>query len=223
MISRAVVFGVLFAACGAPDHSTESPPVSRPDTIASAPLQGVALHVRMGEGEPLTLTLAGAWLEEGGDGEGVDARAVVPTAPPLQVQAHRSRWRMKDQVVVFEGRVVATRADLTLIAERLEMTYSGDRVVQAVATGGVVVTSGEEDGYKLRVATADRAVLKVEEGEIALTGSPRVTEGPHEMSGERIVLYVDDDEVVCEACSLTVSGDAVEPAARTATFPELKP
>jgi len=170
-----------------------------------APLEGVTVRLALEESAPLTLTLAGAWLEEGGDGEGVDAKAVIPTAPPLEVTAHRSRWRLADQVVVFEGRVVATRGPTTLVSERLELTYTGERVHSGLASGGVVVTHGP------RRATADRAALTVDDGRIELTGDPQLVEGPNRLSGERITLFLDDEEMVCDACTLVVSGDAVEP------------
>ena len=131
---------------------------------------------------------------------------MIPAVPPLEVTASRSRWRLADQVVVFEGQVVGTRGSVRLVTDRLELTYEGERVRDAVALGQVVVSDLD------RRVTADRAVLTIADGKIVLTGAPRMTQGPNVMTGEQIAIYLDRDEVVCDACAMVVSGDAVEPS-----------
>lgn len=171
---------------------------------AGPPVRDLELIVGTGD-QVVVLTAAGAWVEEDGDGRGEDVRATVPGPPPLTITGERSQWRLADGRVVFEGSVEAVRGPVRLLADRLEVAYAGERVREAWASGAVRV---ERDA---RTATAAEAHLVVETGEVVLTGEPRVSEGPNVLSGERIVLFLDDERLECDRCRLEVRGEAVAP------------
>lgn len=126
--------------------------------------------------------------------------------PPLAISSSSSDWDLRSKRAVFTGNVVVTRADVTLRCARLEVAYApGDSIDTVVATGGVVVERGA------RVARAERAELAGRTGQVTLTQGPRLLDGPNELVGERIVLWLDDERVQCEGgdgapCSLVVSG-----------------
>jgi lipopolysaccharide export system protein LptA len=157
--------------------------------------------------DALAVHLAGAWVGPDGSGHGTETRAEAPGPPPLVVTGGRSEWKLADGVVVFEQAVTATRHDVTITCDRLEVRYSGDRVEEATATGHVRVARGA------RAATGERATLTVADGRVVLEGSPTLTEGPNRMTGERIVLWLDDERLECDRCRLEVRGDAVAPGA----------
>ncbi len=168
------------------------------------PMEDVELTLGSGP-EATRITLAGAWPEADGTGRGVGAKATVPGPPPLVVTGERSTWDLSAGRVVFEGDVQAVRAEVTLYAARIEVAYAGDKVEQAWASGGVRVVRGG------REATGETAHLAVAEGRVALEGAPTVTYGPNRMTGDRIVLFLDDDRLECEKCRLEVAGAAVAP------------
>ena len=170
------------------------------EEVDALPLRGVELVVGH---EVIRLEAAAAWVDEGGTGRGEVVAGEVSGTPPLTVSGSRSSWQLRDQVVVFEGEVVAERGDLRLTAERLEVRYSDDRVQDAVATGAVRLVQGD------REARADRARLTLSDGAVVLEGDPQVLEGPNRLSGERIVLFLDDERLECESCRLEVDGEAV--------------
>ncbi len=177
-------------------------------THAGPPMQDVAVVIGT-DPETVEIHLAGAWVDEdGSEGHGEEVTAEISGAPPLEISGQRSSWSLKDGIVVFEGEVIATRGQLELRCARLEVTYEGERVQTAVASGGVAVAHGA------RRANADRARLTVEDGRIVLTGGARVQDGPNRLEGEPITLFVDDERIECDSCTLIIDGGAVSPGRR---------
>ena len=76
----------------------------------------------------------------------------------------------------------------------------------AVATGQVRVVHGE------RVATGDQAELDVPSGRLEILGAPTLREGARSLRGDRLVLFLDDERLECEACTLEIAADDVEAA-----------
>ena len=187
---------LLLAACA---DSSDLPTVDDTDPA----MQGAVLTY--GTEEPSVFTATGANVEDDGDGEGENVAAELPGPPPLVIHGKTSEWQLKDGVVVFEGDVTAVRDTVTLTCDRLEVTYEGERVRDAVATGNVRVVRGE------RVARGKTATLTADDGRVVLEGDPRVEDGPNTMVGERIVLFLDDERLECARCRLEVKGEAIAP------------
>lgn len=168
--------------------------------------------------DDVEIRLAGAWMDpDGSGGRGIDATATVAGPPPLVITGKKSAWDLKKGEVSFEGGVTAVRGDVTITCARLDVTYAGEKVETARASGDVRVTKGG------REATGAAATLTVADGRVEITGSPAIRDGGNRMSGERIVLFLDDERLECDACRLEVSGDAVAPEARPAAPAEARP
>lgn len=191
------MIGLLLWGCG--QAPLQVVPVDRPE------LEGVVLTV----GEPpdqVELTLASAWMDpDGSGGHGLEATATVPGPPPLVISGKQSAWDLKKGEVVFDGGVVAVRADVTITCDKLAVTYVGDKVDVARATGNVRVTKGT------REATGATAVLTVADGRVQIEGQPAIHDGNNHMTGSVIVLFLDDERLLCDDCRLEVAGDAVTP------------
>ena len=132
-----IVFGL--SACSQPHPIGED--------IDQPPMQNAVLTIEAGE-RTLRVSMAGAWVDEDGDGHGRDVVAEVSGAPPLVVSGTKSRWRLRDGVMVFEGSVEAQRADVTMFCDRLEVTYDGENVQTASATGGTPMPSRRGCGLR---------------------------------------------------------------------------
>lgn len=117
----------------------------------------------------------------------------------------------KNNRVEFAGNVVATRLDVTLHADHIQVVlYSDVEKEQRAAAGS---TTGDNDNIKQMVATgsveivqetstatADKAVYSTAEQTIVLTGAaPRVVSGKSFITGTRITLYQADNRVVVES------------------------
>jgi lipopolysaccharide export system protein LptA len=94
--------------------------------------------------------------------------------------------------LVFEGNAVATQDDVTIYADRLTVTYTGEEreIQQVVAEDSVRIVQGT------RVATGDKAVLYHAEERIVLTGTPEVRDGENFVKGDEITLYLNDQRSV---------------------------
>ncbi len=189
------MLAVLLLACG-------TQPLPAADDRAW-PVVDVSVAVA---GEPeLVLHLDGAVVHDDGDGHGEGASGSVDGQPPLTVVGKKSSWELGGGVVVFEGEVRAERGPVTLYCDRLELTWNGDEMQAAVATGKVRVVRGR------RTARGARAELTVASGRVELTGDPSVADGPNVLVGQRIVLFLDDERLECDDCRLDVDGEAVAP------------
>lgn len=155
---------------------------------------------------------AAATLRLGASTAEASEPAVVRTSdgkPPLEIVAERSEWDLAARTARFSGAVVVKRGGVELRCATLDVRYAGaDRIDTVVATGDVRVRQGD------RTASAATAELVGATGEIALTGGPRLAEGPNTLHGARIVLWLDDERATCEGasgepCRLVVEGSAL--------------
>lgn len=130
--------------------------------------------------------------------------------PPLEITAERSTWDLKARTARFTGAVSVVRGGVTMRCDTLDVRYAdADRIDRVVASGNVLVRQGE------RTANAGTAELVGATGEITLTGTPRLAEGPNTLVGSRIVLWLDDERATCEGaggepCRLVVAGSALK-------------
>ena len=94
--------------------------------------------------------------------------------------------------LVFEGNAVATQDDVTIYADLLTVTYTGEEreIQQVVAEGSARIVQGT------RIATGDKAVLYHAEERIVLTGTPEVRDGENFVKGDEITLYLNDQRSV---------------------------
>ena len=101
----------------------------------------------------------------------------------------------KKNTIIYKGRVVAIQADMTMRSDTLTAYYEPDmkQMREVVAEGKVNVTQGD------RVATGSKAVFDGKNQTITLTGSPVVRQGNNEVSGNRIIFFMEEDRAVAES------------------------
>lgn len=105
---------------------------------------------------------------------------------PVEVTADRLAIDQTTGRAVFEGNVVIVQGDLRMAAGRVEVVYgdgeTGREVEQVIATGGVLVTRGE-DAAEGREARYDIAAST-----LTMTGDVLVTQGATAIAGDRMVV-----------------------------------
>jgi len=108
-----------------------------------------------------------------------------------------SDWMEADQkknTITYKGRVVTVQADMTMRSEMLTAYYDPEtkKISQIVAEGKVNATQGN------RVATGEKAVFDDKARTVTLTGSPVMRQGNNQVSGIKVVYFMDEDKATAE-------------------------
>lgn len=105
---------------------------------------------------------------------------------PVEVTSDSLSIDQQSGQAVFSGNVIVVQGDLRMAAGRVEVRYSdadGVRTVdQVLASGGVLVTRGED------AAEGAEAIYAVTDALLTMTGSVLVTQGPTAIAGDRLVV-----------------------------------
>ena len=133
---------------------------------------------------------------------------------PINIESDLMEAIDKSGIVVFTGHVKATRGDLTIHSDKLEVFYEKRKkegetkkaVKKIVATGQVRIIQGE------RVGTGEQAIYDKPAEKITITGAAQVLEGPNRVSGERIIFFINEDRSVVEGSNETKVKAVVYPA-----------
>jgi lipopolysaccharide export system protein LptA len=122
---------------------------------------------------------------------------------PIDIKSDSLSLDYNGKSVLFTGHVRATQATGQLTSNELRVNYGKDfhDVTNMIATGNVRISQGT------RWATGDHAVLDQTKHTVVLTGSPVVHDGPDEITGDRITVFLD-------------SGRSVVDHARAVIFPK---
>jgi len=150
----------------------------------------------------------------------IGASDTRPTGPagegklPIHIESDLMEAMDKSGIVVFTGHVKATRGDLIIHSDKLEVFYEkrkkGEETKKAVkkivATGQVRIIQGE------RVGTGEQAIYDKPAEKITITGAAQVLEGPNRVSGERIIFFINEDRSVVEGSGETKVEAVVYPA-----------
>jgi len=113
---------------------------------------------------------------------------------PIDIHSETLDLDYKAHKVVYSGNVRATQGTSSLTCNTLEVLYNNDfkDLKQAICTGNVRVAQGG------RYATGERADFNQTNHTVVMTGNPIVHDGPDQVTGTRILIYLDSDKSVVE-------------------------
>jgi lipopolysaccharide export system protein LptA len=108
-----------------------------------------------------------------------------------------SDWMEFDQTkntITYKGNVVTTQGEMTLRSETLTAEYTPDmkQIKQIIAEGKVNATQGN------RVAIGDKVVFDDQAKTVTLTGNPIMRQGNSQISGSKVIYFVEQDRAVAE-------------------------
>lgn len=113
---------------------------------------------------------------------------------PIYITSDWMEVDQKKNTITYKGRVVTIQAEMTMRSETLTAYYEPEmkQMKQIVAEGKVQATQAN------RVATGDKAVFDDKTKTVTLTGSPVMRQGNSQVTGTRIIYYIEDDRAVAE-------------------------
>lgn len=131
---------------------------------------------------------------------------------PITITADHLEYEYKDGVIVYRGDVVAVQGDVKLRSNELRITLarrddrkangaalaadledaSASRLQAVVASGNVRIDQGT------RWAVGGKATFEQANRTLVLTDNPVLHDGPNEVAGDRVIVYLDEDRSVVE-------------------------
>lgn len=119
------------------------------------------------------------------------------TAEPIIITSQTLINDSKTKTATFEGDVVAKRAEMTMMANKMIVYYEdeqkGGKIKMIEAIGNVRVTKSG------RLITSQKAIYYPEpEERVEFIGQPRATDGKNLVTGEKIIYFVKDDKSLVE-------------------------
>lgn len=113
---------------------------------------------------------------------------------PIYITADWMEVDQKKNTITYKGRVVTIQNEMTMRSETLTAYYEPEmkQMTQIVAEGKVNATQGN------RVATGEKAVFDDKAKTVTLTGSPVMRQGNNQVSGVKVVYYIEQDKAVAE-------------------------
>jgi lipopolysaccharide export system protein LptA len=112
----------------------------------------------------------------------------------IYIVSDRMEADNKNQWVYFIGNVTATRGEMTLHSDRLEIyrNEEKDEIDRIEAIGHVDIN------HQGRFATGDKAVFHEADQSLVLTGNPKAWENSNIITGDKMIFYLETDQVVVE-------------------------
>ena len=155
----------------------------------------------------------GAQPASGGDGL-VDAGGFANRKEPIHITSDTLEYDYKAYVVVYRGDVIAIQGDTKVRSDTLTVTLvathdgngpppanpdpvpagasGGQKVQEIIAVGNVRIDDGS------RWATGGRAVFEQSNRTLVLTETPVLHDGPNEVAGDRVIVFLDENRSVVE-------------------------
>lgn len=111
------------------------------------------------------------------------------TKEPVAITSDTLEFAYRDRLLVYRGNVVAIQGETSLRSDLLTVKLDeqdDNRVKTVIAEGHVRLTKLD------REATADRAELDQTARTVVLSGGAVLHDGPNHVSGDRVIVYLDE-------------------------------
>jgi len=113
---------------------------------------------------------------------------------PIYITSDWMEVDQKKNTITYKGRVVTIQSEMTMRSETLTAVYDPEmkQIKQIIADGKVNAVQGN------RMATGDKAIFDDQAKTVTLTGNPVMRQGNSQITGSRIIYYIDQDRAVAE-------------------------
>ena len=144
----------------------------------------------------LLAPITGAWPPAAAQDQGPFGGFKHDRTAPIEITSNALEVRQAENLAIFSGDVVAGQGTLRLTADRLDVAYDDaaegnpetGQITNMQAHGNVFISNGAE------TAQGERAEYDVDTGLITMTGSVVLTQGENVISGQRLVINLDDGQ-----------------------------
>jgi len=158
----------------------------------------------------------GACAAEGpkGQGEIFQSLSLGSRKEPIHIDADVLEVDYKGSTIVYRGSVNLRQGDVTLTSDRLTITYDPEAVKRASDSTPKQRGGGENGAARIREVVAEgtvrirqhdrlaeggRAVFDQAKQTIVLSDGAVLHDGPNQVTGERVVVYLQEERSVVES------------------------
>lgn len=130
-----------------------------------------------------------------GQGDLLSRLSLTSQSGPVNISAKELEFDYKTRTLTYRGNVIVSQADLKLSSDALRVILdeqAREVIREVTAEGNVRIQQGE------RVATGGRAVFDQARRTVVLSEKAVLRDGPNEVAGERVVVYLDEQRSVVE-------------------------
>jgi lipopolysaccharide export system protein LptA len=119
---------------------------------------------------------------------------------PIDIKSDSLSLDYKGKTVLFSGHVHALQSGTELMSDLLQVSYGKDfsDIKRIVADHNVRITQGG------RWASGEHGVLDQTAGTLVLTGNPVIHDGLDQISGTRVIVYLDSQKTVIEGARAVI-------------------
>jgi len=151
----------------------------------------------------LCLTLALCWVSAGWSQQDLN------TSSPIRIEADRMETSQEQSVVLFSGHVQANQDNLIINADEMTVRYTGgETALSNAAAGGNGGPTQQIDSISAKgnvkivqedwIASGDTMDFNSEKRIVTLSGNAKAWQDQNMVSGEKIILYLDEGRSVVE-------------------------
>ena len=118
---------------------------------------------------------------------------------PIVVEADKLEFDYDNNQLVYRGSVEVVQGEFELRSQTLIVSFEraddpGEAALrEVIAEGDVIITQGE------RVASGRVAIFDQKNRQVILLGDPVLRDGPSEVQGDRLTVFLDEGKGVVEA------------------------
>jgi lipopolysaccharide export system protein LptA len=137
--------------------------------------------------------------DKGAEGSPLGQLSLNSSNEPIHIKSDELEFDYQANRVVYRGTVNVVQGDIVIDCKELVVNLARAegkddlQLQEVVAIGDVVITQG------LRKATGGRAVFDQVKRQVTLLENPVLRDGPNEVAGDRIVVYLDENRSVVES------------------------
>jgi lipopolysaccharide export system protein LptA len=131
---------------------------------------------------------------DGGKSKSDDSVFEFNKKEPIYITSDWMEVDQKKNTITYKGRVVTIQSEMTMRSEILTAVYDPEmkQMKQIIAEGKVNAVQGN------RMATGDKAIFDEKAKTLTLTGNPVMRQGNSQVTGSRIIYYIEQDRAVAE-------------------------
>ena len=149
----------------------------------------------------------------------LNAEPTISKVGKTTITANTLEYDYKRAIAIFKGNVEVDDAQVNIKGDEMRVFFDGTNSIKAVtALGNVKIKQVD------KTATCSKAIYTAADGQIVMTGKVLLTNAGDTIDGDRIIIWTNEERMICEPARLIIHPSAKNGKGETAKplFPTKK-